>query len=372
MENPFRYGCVVSGDHFCAREKAERDIRDFVRSGRHVFVQGERRMGKTSLVRRGVLGVRGERLVYIDLYYVSSRADLCRRIVEGVGRANVTMPFLKKVMAFVSRLRPALAFDPVDGSPKITVDALAAEAPDSLDAVLMMLEKLSAGGKTCVVFDEFQDVLRLPDADSVLAEMRGKIQFQENVPYFFLGSVRHEMWRIFNDSKSPFFKSAAAYDVGAIEANDFARFLVARFRHGRRNIALETAHRIIDTVCGVSGDVQEFCAALWDVTSAGKMIDEGDFLPALEVVFMRERKGFEKAISVLTPTQCRVLFGLARYGQVKVYGAQFLRNIGIPNAGAVRKAVKRLEDNDLIYVLDGKYRFTDSFFKEWILRVHGE
>ena len=79
------------------------------------------------------------------------------------------MPFLKKVMSFVSRLRPSLVIDPADGSPKITVDALAADAPDSLDSVLTLLEKVSDDGKTCVVLDEFQDVLRLPDADKVLA-----------------------------------------------------------------------------------------------------------------------------------------------------------------------------------------------------------
>ena len=83
---------------------------------------------------------------------------------------------------------------------------------------------------------------------------------------------------------------------------------------------------------------------------------------------MRERKGFEKAISVLTPTQYRVLSGLARYGHLKVYGAEFLKNVGIPNAGAVRKALQRLEANDLVYAMDGEYRFTDSFFKEWVVR----
>ena len=368
MGNPFKYGCAVSGEHFCARKKAERDIRGFVKSGRHVFVQGERRMGKTSLVREAIGRIRGERLVYIDLYYIGSRSDLCRRIVEGVGRANASMPFLKKVMSFVSRLRPSLVIDPTDGSPKITVDALAADAPDSLDSVLTLLEKVADDGKTCVVLDEFQDVLRLPDADKVLAEMRGRIQFSENVPYFFLGSVRHEMWRIFNDSKSPFFKSAAAYDVGAIDADDLAHFLVERFKCGRRVATVETALRIIETACGVSGDVQEFCAALWDVTESGTTVSESDFEAALGVVFMRERKGFEKAISILTPTQYRVLSGLARYGRVRVYGSEFLKNIGIPNAGAVRKALKRLEDNDLVYAVDGEYRFTDSFFKEWVVR----
>lgn len=50
MDNPFKYGCVVSGDHFCERRKAERELRGFIKAGQNVFVQGERRMGKTSYI----------------------------------------------------------------------------------------------------------------------------------------------------------------------------------------------------------------------------------------------------------------------------------------------------------------------------------
>ena len=35
---------------------------------------------------------------------------------------------------------------------------------------------------------------------------------------------------------------------------------------------------------------------------------------------------------------------------------------------AVSKAVKRLEDNALIYEINGEHRFGDSFFRQWILR----
>ena len=368
MENPFRYGCVVSGDHFCERAKAEKDIRGFVKSGQNVFVQGERRMGKTSLVKKAVAGIRGERLVYIDLYCIGSQADLCRRVTEGVGRANASMPFLKRVMAFASRLRPTLAFDANDGSPKISLDALAAEEPASLDIVMTMLEKIAADGKTCIVFDEFQDILRLRESERVLAELRGRIQFQEDVPYLFLGSVRHEMWRIFTDSKSPFFKSAAAYDVGEIDVEDFTRFLLSRFQKGRRRISRAMAQKVIETACGVSGDVQELCAALWDVTGNGEEVSENDLPKALDVVFMRERKGFERAVSVLTPMQFKVLQGLAAYSDLKVYGADFLRRIGVTNAGAVKKALARLEEHDLVYASGGKYKFTDSFFRQWVLQ----
>ncbi len=367
MYNPFKYGCVVSGDHFCERRKAERELRGFIKAGQNVFVQGERRMGKTSLVRKAVEGTRGERLVYVDVYCIGSQADLCRRITEGVGRANSYMPFLRRVMSFASRLRPTLSFDSQDGSPKISVDSLAADEPESLGVVMDMLEKVSADGKTCVVFDEFQDIERLKDAERVLAEMRGRIQFQENVPYMFLGSVRHEMWRIFNDPKSPFFKSAAAYDVGEIDFGDFSSFVVSRFEKGRRRVSLGMAGKIIQTVCGVSGDVQELCAALWDVTNAGQEVTEADIPAALQVVFMRERKGFEKSVSILTPLQLRVLQEIAVTPKAKVFGAEFLRRVGMANAGAVSKAVGRLEDHGLIYEMDGEHRFGDSFFRQWIL-----
>ena len=338
MDNPFKYGCVVSGDHFCERRKAERELRGFIKAGQNVFVQGERRMGKTSLVRKAVEGVRGERLVYVDLYCIGSQADLCRRITEGVGRANSSMPFLRRVMDFASRLRPTLSFDSQDGSPKISVDSLAAAEPESLGVVMDMLEKVAADGKTCVVFDEFQDINRLRDVERVLAEMRSRIQFQEDVPYMFLGSVRHEMWRIFNDTKSPFFKSAAAYDVGEIDVDDFSGFVVSRFEKGRRRVSLDMAGKIIQTVA------------------------------ALDVVLMRERKGFEKSVSALTPLQLRVLQELAASPRARVFGAEFLRRVGMANAGAVSKAIKRLQDHDLIYEINGEHRFGDSFFRQWVLR----
>lgn len=197
--------------------------------------------------------------------------------------------------------------------------------------------------------------------------MRGRIQFQENVPYMFLGSVRHEMWRIFNDAKSPFFKSAAAYDVGEIDVGDFSSFVVSRFEKGRRRVSIGMAGKIIQTVCGVSGDVQELCAALWDVTNAGQEVTEADIPAALQVVFMRERKGFEKSVSILTPLQLRVLQEIAATPKAKVFGGEFLRRVGMANAGAVSKAIKRLEDHGLIYEMDGEHRFGDSFFRQWIL-----
>ena len=66
MKMPFRYGCVVDGEYFCPRPELERQLRNYAESGQNLVIQGERRMGKTSLVKKAISGMKGERLLYID------------------------------------------------------------------------------------------------------------------------------------------------------------------------------------------------------------------------------------------------------------------------------------------------------------------
>ena len=79
------------------------------------------------------------------------------------------------------------------------------------------LEKIASDGKTCIVFDNFQDILELDNANGILAQMRSTIQFQDKTPYFFTGSVRNDMMSIFDDMDSPFYKSALTFAVDEID-----------------------------------------------------------------------------------------------------------------------------------------------------------
>ena len=186
--------------------------------------------------------------------------------------------------------------------------------------------------------------------------------------YFFLGSVRHDMMAIFSSPKSPFFKSAAAFEVDAIRRDDFAAFIARRFAAGNRKISEETAARLIGPADSVSDDVQELCAALWETTEPGSAITENDVPTALVHIFARERKGFEKSISRLTPTQIAVLKGNAAVDAAKIYSSRFLESIRIPSTGTVKKAVKRLAEDELVYEWQHSWRFVDPFFREWIRR----
>ena len=368
MMNPFMYGCVVEGEFFCPRPKMEKELRTYAERGQNVVIQGERRMGKTSLVRRAIGTMRGERLLYIDLYCIKTMSDFCERVMSGIGRVTDKMSFLKKALALAARIRPTMSIDPYTGNPAISIDARAAAEPDSLSVVMKAVERLASEGKLCVVFDEVQDILKLENSDRVLAEMRSTIQFQQKTAYFFLGSVRNEMERIFTDDRSPFFKSALPYEVGAIDEDAFTRFIVSRFRKGCRKISDAVVKEVLTFAGGVCGDVQELCDALWEVTDDGAEIVSADVERALKVIFAHERKGFESTIVALTPNQMSVLRGLAVVGTKKIFSAEFMGRVGKTSPGVIKRAMNSLEELRIVYPYLGEYRFSNPFLREWIKR----
>lgn len=364
---PFKYGCVVGGENFCPRPVLEKQLREFAESGQNLVIQGARRMGKTSLVKHAIGGMRGMSLVYIDLYCIRTLSEFCGRVMKGVAKASKELSFIKKAVQFAYRLRPVIGIDPRDGSPTISVDSRAASDPDSLGAVMATLEKLAVDGKVCIVFDEFQDILRLDNAKGLLAEMRSTIQFQADVPYFFTGSARNEMMSIFDDMDSPFYKSALTFSVDEIEPVLFTRFIEGRFKKGDRRISGSVTAKILEFADGVSGDVQELCEALWETTESGAEISTDDFSAALDLIFSRELGGYEAIVERLTPGQLTVLRALAAHGDSQIYGNEFVMQVGLPTS-SIRRIVGRLQADRLVFMRKGRYHFSNPFFKEWLVR----
>ena len=106
------------------------------------------------------------------------------------------------------------------------------------------------------------------------AKTKMEVQFQNMTPHVFLGSVRNRMHEIFDSPKSPFYKSATSFSVGAIDPDDFKKFLSARFKAARRNVSDAALDRILEIAGGISGDVQELCETIWLATRNGDTIGD--------------------------------------------------------------------------------------------------
>ena len=366
MKNPFKYGCVVGGDSFCERPDLERKLAGFVRSGQNVVIQGERRMGKTSLVRETVGRMRGVALVYADLLGVCDPADLCTRIADALAESGKTLPFYRKLGKMLSKLRPTVSIDTESGMPVLSLDAAASSSAGSVEAVLSAVAEEAKARRLCVVFDEFQDILGMADGTRTLAVMRGKIQLDSSTPYIFLGSVRNKMTDIFWNPDSPFYHSAASLPVGEIPQDDFFRFAAAKFKAGGRKLPRESFDSIFAMSQRIPGYVQELCDAVWDCTDSGVEIGANELADGLQCVFAREREHYEIFMERLTPIQRKVVMALAVHGGKGVYSGTFLASAQVSGIGTMRRSMTKLIAENLIYRHNDEYKFFNPFFAQWL------
>lgn len=366
--NPFKYGCIVDGKNFCSRPRLARQMAEYVRSGQNLVIQGERRIGKSSLVTNTVRAMKGYRLLYADFMDVRTVADICNQIADALCTFESGDSLLRKTFGLLSHLRPVITVDSNTGMPTISVDARAAENPASVNTMMNAIAEHVKGRKVCVVFDEFQDVLGVRGGERVLAMMRSKIQFLSSTPFVFLGSARNRMLDIFMSPDSPFYKSATLFDVDEIPDDDFYRFISERFATGRRKLPRPLFDSILAFVSRTSGDVQEYCDAIWQVTVPGARIAECDLEAALQRIFARESAAFSTFCHPLTDIQFRVLKALARLGGTHPLSGEFLGEAAVSNTATVRRSLTALCAARLVYVVANEYKFASPFFREWIRR----
>jgi uncharacterized protein len=365
--NPFIYGRVVSKLDFCPRPALEKELKSHIASCQNVLVEGERRTGKTSLICETVRKTKENRLLYVDLLEIKTIDDLCRRIVKSLFSLSRSAGFFTNLIKGIGNLRPVLSVDPLTGLPEITIGSETPMEPASIEPILELVEKQNGAKRLVVVFDEFQDILNLENHNTVLALLRGKIQFQKDIPYIFSGSIRNKMNEIFNIAASPFFKSAITLEVGPIDKNQFSSFISDKFRSGKRRIEGALLDRIFPIAQDNPGDIQQLCAALWDCSNENVFIDESYLPKAFELIFSREIKGYEAHLSQFTAQQTQCLAALARAGGSAPLSSDFLKLARISQPSSVKKALTRLIDLQVIYRGKEGYKFVNPYFRAWLI-----
>lgn len=367
MANPFRYGTVVSGKDFCGRQDLIEQLTGYIEAGQNVALQGERRIGKTSLAVETVRRMTKRRLLRVNLMEVKSVDTLCKRILHAIFALERSENGFNRLLKNLAHLRPTLGINPVTGEPSLSFDSQVRLQADSIPEVLTLVENLHHNKPLVAFFDEFQDVLRLEeDPKGALAQLRGTIQHQADVPYLFAGSIRNRMDEIFNHPDSPFFKSVLTLNVGPLSQQDFTVYLMKKFKTGGRKIAPETLQKVFDMTDGVTGDIQQFCETLWAVSVKGEIVREENVLEALQLIFAREQKSYEVILTRLTANYVRILKALARVGGEQPTSGVFIRQAA-SSASAIPQALKRMADLKIVFHDGQRWRFTNSFFGAWLL-----
>ncbi|MCZ6673919.1 MAG: ATP-binding protein [Verrucomicrobia bacterium] len=368
MKNPFAYGRVVEGREFCPRPKLEKLIVDVLASGQNIVLHGERRVGKTSLVVRTANKLKQSRLLYVDFMAVNTAVDVAERIARATLAVSHKGNFVVQALKLLSSLSPVISMDPQTGTPSLSLNrtTMQRDVIGVIEDVLERVAELHKKKPLVVVFDEFQEILKIKNSREALARMRSKIQFHGNLPYVFSGSSRTKMEHIFADPVSPFYKSAISIQVGALGTQSFHNFLERNFVKGGRMISPELWTGIQELGITITGDTQQACWALWQASEPGDDLGAASLQNALDVIFEIEGSKYGDIVSTIAPSQLKCLLALAVVGGKTVYSKEFKHTSGITTNSSITKALGRMEELWLINRAAKAYSFANPFFALWL------
>ncbi len=375
MRNPFRYGGVVEDEAFCNRKQELADLLRAVENAEKMFVHAERRMGKTSLVKRGLgrLSDKKAKAIYVDLWPTEGELSFTTATAKAIVEATATRvdQLLEVAKRFFSRLAPSVTVDD-EGKPQVSFGIRQGEdALPQVEEVLAVPAKLAAqeGKRVVVVFDEFQQVLTYGN-DQVERKLRSTIQTQQDVAYLFLGSRKHLIQKMFLDKARPLYRAGGHYPLGPIAATHWRPFIQARFEQADKRIGPDH----IGELCALTGGhpfyTQHLCHTLWERCEPGREVDGALMAEAVSLLLERESYAYATLWESLTGNQRRFLKGLAHSpAGVQPFSADFLRGQGLGSASNAQRAAEALIERDVVDRDNGSYVIVDRFFRLWLQRM---
>jgi hypothetical protein len=223
--SPFPYQGPLAPEQLRGRDDLVADLLERVSERRVTVLLGPRRYGKTSVLARVAADVEaaGASVVWVDLYEVTSTADLAVRLDEALARAiGPVRPRLASIAASVELQLGVL---------KVGLARRRAERPDPDASLHLLLDTLVKGGEahpTVVVFDEFAGIARVAGATGLL---RTKLQHHfQTIGLLFAGSQPSLIRTLFTERTEPFYAQADLVPIGPLSAGAVEQIVSDGFR----------------------------------------------------------------------------------------------------------------------------------------------
>ena len=229
---PFPFETPIAPDALIDRREELLRLGQAAAERVHTRMAGPRRFGKTSLLlaHAAALSGAGWRAVHVDMYGVTSLAELCVRIASSYSRLGDS-----RVRAHLDSLGSRLGLSLTPAGPGVTLsprqraaapEATQTAAAELLDLPLTLFER--DGRPTLVVFDEFQDLLSAgPSLDGLL---RSHVQYHGDAAvYVYAGSQPSMMRKLFSDRERPLYGQAEPLELGPLPIDEVMVELAERF-----------------------------------------------------------------------------------------------------------------------------------------------
>ena len=365
--NPFLIVGYHSPEFFCDRETETATILDALKNGRNITLIAPRRMGKTGLICNAFHHLKEQKsdivTLYMDIYSTQSIGDFVRLFANTVlGKLDAApQKALNRISQFIHSCRPVFTFDELTGVPKVTIDVAPQDEKRTLKEIFDYLA--SSQRHCCIAIDEFQQIAEYPEK-GIEALLRSYIQFLPNVNFIFAGSKQHLMQEMFTSSKRPFYQSTQLINIGSIDRETYADFAIGLFAKCSKLLPRDVFYAIYEMYDGHTWYIQHLLNRLYGYNQDVDMVMVSD---AMEQIVSEQSYSYQTLLKSYSAGQVRLLKAIAREGCVKeILAGDFISRNRLRAASSVSASLKRLQDNELVYLTPQGYIIYDRFMREWL------
>ena len=352
--SPFPYQGPLAPSQVGGRDDLVRDLVERVTARRVTALLGPRRYGKTSVLGRVAADLTEVSTVWVDLYEVTSMADVAVRFDDALGATT------GRLAAVARNLAASLSLNL--GVVKVELTGPARRRPDpavAFHALLEVLAGAAAREPTLLVVDEFSSIGRVPGAAGAL---RTALQHHyDDLGIVFAGSHPSMMRTLFSARPEPFYGQADLVEIGPLSAPDVEAIVASGFARTGRN-AGHVAGPITVFTAGRPQRTMQLADACWRHTAAGTTAGTEAWAEGLDEIRRAASEGMERLYSGFERGERDVLRAVARSGSI--YGAEAdLLDLSKGTATGARRTL--LDSGDLVHTPSG-LAVVDPLLADWL------
>lgn len=352
--SPFPYQGPLEPAEVHGRDDLTADLVERITSRRVTALLGPRRYGKTSVLRRVAADLTEVTTLWVDLYEVTSIADVAVRFDDAFGATEGRFAAVARSIAASVSISLGVV--------KVDLAGPARNRPDpalTLHALLEVLVATAAREPTLLVVDEFSSIGRV---DGAAGALRTALQHHyADLGIVFAGSHPSMMRALFTARPEPFYGQADLVEIGPLAADAVEEIVRSGFTATDRDPG-HIAAQITGFAAGHPQRTMQLADACWRHTPVGGVPAAGVWAAALADVRRATGEGMERLYSAFERGERSVLRAVARGGSI--YGAE-AAVLDLSNGTATHARRTLLDSGDLVDTPSG-LAVVDPVLADWL------
>lgn len=379
----------VSGRDFIGRKEIIKElVNELVSKNRIGFsLSGTRRIGKTSILKetKRILEKKGMAVIYISAWSIvpptvdefaktlnsTVIAEFSKKLPRKFKFEQLLVTGAKALTAFLKNLKVTSS---VAKDLEISVSYIRKESDDVDNAIKMafsLLEDVSkmTNTKSVLIIDEFPSLVDLTYGTKnqkigtdIVRLLRTLFEDFRYTKLVVSGSFRDTLENLITKERAPFYKQLLLREIQPFNEGEFEEFLL-HYLPRLKFVNNATKAKLYDATGGIPYNLQLIGKEIQYLGVT--RLDEEKLDKIVDNVLRKEgEQSFKEFVASLSPSEVKVLKGLARHPQIAPVEIARLEFI---DENSVNACLNILEKKSIIKKIKrGRYRFTDNLFAAWL------